>query len=57
MYGVLGWEGEASEFSNVVFQRHARQQPLEELYEKTAWKLEAESGAGSSYDRFKLAIT
>merc|ERR1712000_9287 len=30
---------------------------LEELYERTAWKLEEESGPGSSYERFKLAVT
>lgn len=32
-------------------------QNLEELYERTAWKLEMESGPGSSYERFKLAVT
>ena len=32
-------------------------QDLNELYERTAWKLEATSGPATAYDMFKLAIT
>ena len=43
---------------NVASKLKYETEQLEELYERTAWKLEENSGIpGSSYDLFKKAVT
>lgn len=43
---------------NVASKLNYENEQLEELYERTAWKLEEGTGiAGSSYNLFKKAVT